>query len=236
MLPKKTLPIYTTIIPSTLATVKFVPFLVKQEKALLIAQQSEDPTIILDTLKSVISECLIDKADVSGLAMFDIEFLMLQLRARSIGEIVELVFACDDCEDPKAKVKISFDLTTITVKTDPNHNKKIKLFDEVGVVMKYPKVDDIKLYEALDLEDIDNVFSLIVGAIDYIYDDNEIFHAKDQSREELYQFIDNLSQSEFQKLREFFETMPKLRQDLKYTCPVCSKVHNKYLEGIDTFF
>jgi hypothetical protein len=235
-LPKQSTPIYSVIIPSTDERIRFTPFLVKQEKSLLIAQQSEDTIIMLDTLKSIIEECVIDKIDISSLAMFDIEYLMLQLRARSMGEIVELLFSCDVCDDPKAKVQISFDLTNIQVKKDPIHSKLIKLFDNVGVMMKYPGINDIKKYETLDLENIDNIFTLIINSIDYIYDDKEVFHSKDQTKEELHDFINNLTQLQFQKLREFFETMPKLRQDVRYTCPVCKLDHNKYLEGIDTFF
>jgi hypothetical protein len=235
-LPKQSSTIYSTIIPSTDTPIKFKPFLVKQEKALLLAQQSEDQMIMLDTLKDILSDCIIDKVNINSLAMFDIEYLLLQIRARSIGEIVELIFSCDVCDDPKAKVKYSFDVSKIEVKKDPDHTKKISLFDEVGVVMKYPGLEDIKKIESLDLDDIDNIFDVIINSIDYIYDGNEIHHTKDQSKEELMDFLNNLTQVQFQKLRDFFKTMPKLRQDVKYKCPVCGLEHNKYLQGLDTFF
>lgn len=235
-LPKQSSTIYSTIIPSTDTPIKFKPFLVKQEKALLLAQQSEDQMVMLDTLKDILSDCIIDKVNINSLAMFDIEYLLLQIRARSIGEIVELIFSCDVCDDPKAKVKYSFDVSKIEVKKDPDHTKKISLFDEVGVVMKYPGLEDIKKIESLDLDDIDNIFDVIINSIDYIYDGNEIHHAKDQSKEELMDFLNNLTQVQFQKLRDFFKTMPKLRQDVKYKCPVCGLEHNKYLQGLDTFF
>jgi hypothetical protein len=235
-LPKQSSTIYSTIIPSTDTPIKFKPFLVKQEKALLLAQQSEDQMVMLDTLKEILSDCIIDKVNINSLAMFDIEFLLLQIRSRSIGEIVELIFSCDVCDDPKAKVKYSIDVSKIEVKKDPDHTKKISLFDEVGVVMKYPGLEDIKKIESLDLDDIDNIFEVIINSIDYIYDGVEIHHAKDQSKEELMDFLNNLTQVQFQKLRDFFKTMPKLRQDVKYKCPVCGLEHNKYLQGLDTFF
>jgi hypothetical protein len=235
-LPKMQTPIYNTIVPSTQQSIKFRPFLVKEEKALLIAQQSEDNNVLVDTLKSIVKSCVQDKLDVNKLAMFDLEFLLLQIRARSIGEIVELTFRCDTCDDIKARATISFDLTKMEVYKDPLHTTKLDLFDDVGVSMKYPNIDSIKKFENMDLDNIDNVFDLIIESIDYIYSGNEIYHAKEQTTKELSDFIENLTQEQFQKIKVFFETMPKLRQDIVYTCPVCEKVHNKYIEGIETFF
>lgn len=235
-LPKMQTPIYNTIIPSTQQSIKFRPFLVKEEKALLIAQQSEDNNVLVDTLKTIVKSCIQDKIDVDSLAMFDLEFLLLQIRARSIGEIVELTFRCDTCDDIKAKATISFDLTKMEVYKDPSHTNKLELFDDVGVVMKYPNIDSIKKFEDMDLDNIDNVFDLIIESIDYIYSGTEIYHSKEQTTKELSDFIENLTQEQFQKIRLFFETMPKLKQDIVYTCPVCEKVHNKYIEGIETFF
>lgn len=235
-LPKQSSPIYSTIIPSTDQQIKFKPFLVKQEKALLLAQQSENPNVMLDTLKDVLKDCIVTKINIESLAMFDVEYLLLQIRAKSVGEMVDLIFSCDVCTDTKAKIKYSFDISKIEVIKNPNHNKKISLFDSVGVMMKYPGLDSIKKIESLDLDDIDNVFEVIVNSIDYIYDDNEIYHSKEQSKQDLIEFINNLTQIQFQKLREFFETMPKLRQDVIFKCPICKLEHNKYLEGLDTLF
>lgn len=235
-LPKFTAIIYNTVIPSTQEKIKFRPFLVKEEKALLIAQQSEDANVLVDTLKEIVKSCVVGKLDVNSLAMFDLEYLLLQIRAKSVGEFVELLFSCDVCTTPESKTNISFDISKIEVVKDPKHNKKIPLFDDVGLVMKYPTIDAIKKFEALDMDDIELVFDLIIGSIDYIYSGDSIYHAKEQTKEELTDFIDNLTQEQFQKIKVFFDTMPKLRQDVKYTCPVCNKEHNKYLEGIETFF
>ena len=202
----------------------------------MIAQQSEDKNVMVDTLKSIIKDCVIDKIDIDSLAMFDLEYLLLQIRAKSIGEIAELVFSCDVCEDQKAKVKIAFDLTKITVTKDPNHTKKINLFDNVGIVMQYPNIDEITTFSNLNLDNIDSVFDLIIDSIEYIYDGNEIYHTKEQPKSEVEEFINNLTQQQFKLIENFFETMPKLRQDVKYTCPICAKVHNKYIEGIESFF
>lgn len=236
-LPKANTAIYTTKIPSTEQVVKFRPFLVKEEKALLIAQQSEDHNVMVNTLKSILTDCVIDKLDIQSLAIFDLEYLLLQIRAKSIGEIAELMFSCDTCNDPKAKAKVFIDLTKIQIIKNPLHKKKIELFDNVGVVMQYPNIDDVTKFGELNLdENIDDVFSLIIASIDYIYDGNEIYHSKEQSKDELEEFINNLTQQQFKLIQEFFETMPKLRQDVAYTCPVCNKFHNRYIEGIESFF
>lgn len=235
-LPKQILPTYTTELPSTGKSIKFKPFQVREEKALLLAQQSDDKGIMADTLKDVVKHCVIDNIDVESLAMFDLEYLLLQIRAKSIGEIVSLIFSCDVCDDKKAKVKINFDLTQLQVKKDPNHTNRIKLFGTTGVVLKYPDVNAISQFDRLGDDDIDGIFDLIIGSIDYVYSDDEFFYAKDQTKQELHEFIDNLTQVQFQELVKFFETMPKLRQDVTYTCPVCNLAHNKYIEGIDSFF
>lgn len=235
-LPKQKTLIYNTKLPSTQELIKFRPFLVKEEKALLIAQQSEDTLVLVDTLKNIVKSCVVNKLDVNNLAMFDLEYLLLQIRGKSVGEIVELIFSCDECADPKAKVAVSFDISKIEVVKDPTHSKTIPLFDDVGLVMKYPSIDIIKNFESLDMDNLESVFDLIIKSIDYIYSGDKLFHAKEQSTQELSEFVDNLTQEQFQKLKVFYETMPRLRQDVSYTCPVCNKVHNKYLEGIETFF
>lgn len=235
-LPKQILPTYSTELPSTGKPIKFKPFQVREEKALLLAQQSDDKGIMADTLKDVVKHCIVDELDIESLAMFDLEYLLLQIRAKSIGEIVALIFSCDICNDPKAKVKINFDLTELKVNKDPNHTNNIKLFDDTGVVLKYPDVSAISKFDRIEDDDINGIFDLIISSIDYVYSDNEFFYAKDQTRQELHEFINNLTQVQFKELVNFFETMPKLRQDVKYTCPVCNKEHNKYIEGIDSFF
>ena len=235
-LPKASTAIYTANIPSTDEEIKFRPFLVREEKALLIAQQSEDSTVMVDTLKTIIQDCVVGKIDVNALAVFDLEYLLLQIRSKSIGEIAELYFSCDTCEDPKAKAKVFVDLTKIKVVVNPEHSKKISLFDDVGIVMKYPNINYVNKFEHQDLDNIEEIFGLIISSISYIYDGSEIYHTKEQTKEDLEEFINNLTQQQFQKIKEFFETMPKLRHDIQYTCPVCSKVHNKYIEGIESFF
>lgn len=235
-LPKQVTTVYNTTIPSTDQKIKFKPFLIKEHKALLMAQQSEDQTIMVDTLKEVARSCIMDKVDIDSLAIFDLQYLLLQIRAKSVGEMVDLIFSCDTCIDDKAKVKINFDLTKMEVTKNPEHNKKIKLYDETGMVLKYPNLDNITAFDQLDPDDIGGIFNLIIDSIDYIYQGNETYYAKEQTREDLTEFLDNLTSDQFASIVKFYETMPRLRQDVKYRCPVCMKEHNKYIEGIETFF
>jgi hypothetical protein len=235
-LPINTSPTYSTVVPSTKETVKFRPFLVKEEKALLIAQHSEDQNVMVDTLKGIIRACTMDKLDPDTLATFDLEYLFTQIRAKSVGENVELIFPCDVCTDEKAKVKLTFDLTKINVDFPEGHNKKIELFDDVGVIMKYPSINVIKQLENLNTSDIESVFNVISSSIDVIYNGSEVFYAKEESKKDIVEFLENLTSQQFAKIQNFFATMPRLKEQVKYTCPVCGRDHDKVLEGLDSFF
>lgn len=234
-LPINPTPTYSLVIPSTEQQVRFRPFLVKEEKALLIAQQSEDENVMVDTLKEVIKGCLKDEVDVNKLALFDIEYIFAQIRAKSIGEIVELTFKCDTCEDEKAKVKMSFDLTNLKVEKDPEHSSTIELFDGVGIKMKYPSMSLLK--KAREVKDgVSQIFDVVIDCIDFIFTADEMYYAKDQTKKELTEFLESLTSQQFVKVQRFFETMPKMRQNVDYKCPVCGKEHHKYLEGMNSFF
>lgn len=234
-LPMQSAPTYTLEIPSTKKKVKYRPFLVKDEKALLIAQQSEDVAVMLDTVKSVIQSCVVDKIDVDALASFDIEYIFTQLRSVSVGEFVELLFQCDDCTDEKARALVAVDLRNLKVTFPEGHTNKVALFDDVGIALKYPTINTMKKLED-ESNDIDAIFDIVVDCIDYIYTTEEVFAAKEQSKDEMIQFLNNLTSEQFEKIQQFFRTMPTLRQDITYTCPVCGKVHNKYMEGLSSFF
>jgi len=238
-LPMMSAPTYTMVVPSSGVSVKFRPFLVKEEKALLIAQQSEDIGVMIQTIKGIINTCVLDTLDVDKLATFDLEYMFTQIRAKSVGEIIELIFPCDidhGEDNEKARVKVSIDLTTLIVEKDPNHNNKINLFGDVGVVMKYPTMDVMKRLENLDTNDLDKVFSVVADSIDYIYQGEEIFYGKEQKHEELLQFLNNLTSEQFVKVQQFFATMPRIKKEIEYTCPVCQKHHRKMLEGMQSFF
>lgn len=239
-LPMIATPTYTTVIPSTGKTVKYRPFLVKEEKALLIAQQSEDPVVMIDTLKNVVKSCLLEGCDsVDKLATFDLEYLFMQIRSKAAGENIELLLACDapECDgNEKSRVKVNIDLNTIQVEKNPEHTCKIELYDNIGVMMKYPTADTIKKLDNVKEDELEKIFDIIAYSIDYVYDSEQIYYAKDQKHEELLQFVGNLNSEQFSKLQGFFETMPKLRKEIEFDCPVCGKHNNRLLEGIQSFF
>jgi hypothetical protein len=238
-LPMMSAPTYSMVVPSSGTTVKFRPFVVKEEKSLLIAQQSEDLGIMIDTLKEVIKSCVLDTIDANKLATFDLEYMFTQIRAKSVGEMVDLLFACDvdhGEQNEKARAKVSIDLTTLVVEKDSNHTNKIDLFGDVGVVMKYPTVEIMKKLEGINLTDFDKVFDIMALSIDYIYQGEELFYAKEQKQEELLDFVNNLTSEQFLKMQNFFVTMPKIKKEIQYDCPVCGKHHEKTLEGLQSFF
>lgn len=234
-LPINNAPVYNITIPSTGKKAKFRPFLVKEEKALLLAQQSEDPSVMFDTLKAVIKDCCNGTVDVSSLALFDIEYLFTQIRAKSVGEDTEITVRCQHCDDEKAIVNVRIDLTSMEVEKDPKHSNNIPLFDNVGVVMKYPTFD--LLHKIDDKEsDISNIFDIVASCIDYIYDDTQVYHAKETDPKELETFLNNLTSEQLARIQLFFETMPKLTKQIEYNCPVCNADNNLKIEGLQNFF
>lgn len=236
MLPVNSTPIYTLKVPSTDKLLKYRPFLIKEEKALLIAQQSEDASVMVESLKQVIKACIKDEIDVEGLATFDLEYIFTQIRAKSVGEVIELSLSCDTCTDEKAVAMVSIDLTKLTVNKNPDHKLKISLYDDVGIAMRYPTIDIVTKLENTDSSDIEQVFEIVVECVDYIYTTDEVFHAKDQSKTELMDFLNNLTSDQFVNVQKFFETMPKLSHEIDYKCPVCNVAHHKVLEGLNSFF
>lgn len=235
-LPLNSAPVYTLKLPSTGKDIKYRPFLIKEEKALLLANQSEDPTVMVDSLKQVIKSCVKDEIDVDSFATFDLEYVFTQIRAKSVGENVELLLKCDTCTDEKAVAKVILDLTQIEIQKDPDHTNKIELFGDVGVIMKYPTIEILKKLEALTSNNLDEVFNVVSECIESVYDSDQVWTAKDTQKAELLEFLNNLSSEQFQKVQRFFETMPKLKKEVSYKCPVCGTQHDKVLEGLQSFF
>lgn len=235
-LPMNPCPTYTLTIPSTKKQLKYRPFLVREQKSLLIAQQSEQDSVMIDTIKEVIKTCAQNDVDVDKLASFDIEYIFLQLRAASVGEFVELFFKCDDSHEGDPTIKVPMDVREAKVEEFAGHTNKITLFNNVGVVMKYPNVDTLKKINTANDDEFDQVVDIVIDCIDYIYDADEVYAASDHSKQELVEFLNNLTSEQFEKIRKFFITMPKLRLYFKYTCPVCAKQYDRYVEGLSSFF
>jgi len=246
-LPMSNTPIYTLRVPSTKQEYKFKPFLVKQEKALLIAFQSEDEKVMVNTLKEVIKDCVMGM-DISTLSLFDIEYIFCQIRSKAVGETVELIGRCDSEECLKkeeSKKVIVVNIADVEVFTPEGHEKKISLFEDVGVVMKYPSLDLLLSLKDMQARVIkgkekesatNNYFDIVAQSIEYIYDGQQIFYTKEQTKEEVLTFVENLTSEQFKKLINFFNTMPKLTKDIKWNCSVCSKEQFRKIEGLANFF
>lgn len=235
-LPVQQTPLYEVVIPSTKKKVKYRPFLIREEKALMIAQQSEDIKVMVDTLKAVIGDCIEEEIDMTKLAVFDLEYLFSQIRGKSVGETVEMIFGCSECDDPKAKVKMDIDVTKIEPQFNENHKSKIELFDDVGIMMKYPTVEILYKMDSLDFDDPEVIFDVVVDCIDFIYDSNEVYHSHEQTREDLNQFLNNLTQTQFDRIKNFFETMPTMEKEIEWDCPVCQHHNKQTVRGLQNFF
>lgn len=238
-LPINTSTAYTLTIPSLKKEVKYRQFLVKEEKALLMAQQSEDPQVMVETLKDIIRSCVTGDYKIEDLALFDLEYIFTQLRAKSVGETVDLIFSCDEehgADNEKAKVRITFDISKLQVEMNPEHKNNISLFNDVGVVMSYPSFKTMRDLQNIRTDNLNQIFEVVATCIDYIYEGDKIYNAKEQTKEELLEFLNNLTSEQFKNVQKFFETMPRLRKEVDYKCPVCGKAHHKVLEGLQSFF
>ncbi len=233
-LPKINTPTYELVVPSTGEEIRYRPFLVKEEKILLMAMESGDNKEIIRAIQDIVKECTYDKLKLSTMPMFDIEYLFLNIRAKSVGEITTLRLKCPD--DEKTTVKVDVNLTEIEVQTDKNHTNKIELTDEMGIMMKYPTIDSF----AGDMSEINasNMLEVISGCIDSIYDKGgeEVFEAKDQTKKELIEFIEQLNSKQFGDIQKFFDTMPKLKHTVTVKNPKTKKKGEVTLSGLSDFF
>jgi hypothetical protein len=209
-LPKIQTPIFNIEIPSIKKTKKFRPFLVKEEKILLLAQQGNDSDL-LDAITQIINNCCLEDLNISSLASFDLEYIFLKLRARSVNNLVELKYK--DKEDDKIYT-FEVDLDNIDITYDENHTNKIKINDQYTILMKYPGIDLPDEIKTVSQDDV--FYKMIVSCIDKIYNKNEIFLMNEYSFEEAKNFIDNLDVPTFEKIQNFFSTMPKLLHRLEY--------------------
>jgi uncharacterized protein YfkK (UPF0435 family) len=228
-------PKYPVTIPSTKKKAQYRPFVVKEERALLAAQESEDLAVMLETLKQIVQNCVIPASAVDDMTSFDLEYLFTLIRAKSVGEFSELIFRCDTCTEEKAKAKVSLDLRTVEVATPEGHTNKIKISDTITVLMKYPTMDE--LIEVQNKAESGTAKELAVAsAIETIFVEDDVYHIKEEPESEVIGFLNKLTSAQFSMLEKFFDTMPVAQIKVKYTCPVCSKEHNKVVKGLNNFF
>lgn len=236
-LPTIATPSYTLEIPSIKKEIKFRPFLVKEEKILIIAMESEDSKQIADAVKTVISNCILTKGiKVDQLATFDIEYLFLNIRGKSVGESVDVLITCPD--DEKTQVPVSINLDEIKVTIDDNHSKDIKLDDNLTLRMKYPSMKEfIKTNFGNNSNmSVDDTFDLVLSCIEQVYSEEESWSASDCTKKELSEFIEQLTSNQFKEIERFFSTMPKLSHILKIKNPNTEVESEVVLEGLTSFF
>ena len=231
-LPKLNSANYELSLPSTGATIKYRPFLVKEQKALMIAQESEDDKVIENTFAQIITDCVEDKVDPYKMPMFDIEYVFLKIRSKSVGEIAELRVTCPD--DEETKVNVSIPLEEVDVQMKENHTNVITLTDEISVIMRYPCLGDMKGFNALG--ETKSLFEMVKRCIHEVHDGEEIYRRVDMSEKDLEDFIDSMSSKNFESVGEFFSSMPKLSYDLEVVNPKTKVKSVIPIEGLQSFF
>jgi len=235
-LPKISTPTYELELPSTGKKIKYRPFLVKEEKILIIAMESEDEKQITSAIKDVITSCIITRGvKVEQLSTFDIEYLFLNIRGKSVGEDVEVMVTCPD--DGVTKVPTVINLDDIKVCRDKKHSRDIKLDDDLVLRMKYPSLDEfIKNNFSGEEISVDNTFDLIASCVEQVYSEEESWAASDCTKKELKQFLEQLSSRQFKEIETFFETMPKLSHTVTVKNPNTGVENEILLEGLTAFF
>jgi len=236
-LPKIATPTYELVLPSSNKKIKFRPFLVKEEKILIIAMESQDTTQIANAVKDVISHCIISRGiKVEKLSTFDIEYLFLNIRGKSVGEDIEVMVTCPD--DGKTQVPTSINIDSIKVITSDDHEKDIKLDEQYTLRMKYPSLNEFiknNFASATDMN-VDDTFDLIASCIDQVYSEEESWTSADCTKKELKEFLEQLDSKQFKAIEKFFETMPKLSHTVKVTNPNTKVESEIVLEGLQNFF
>ena len=236
-LPRIAAPTYELELPSSGKTIQYRPFLVKEEKVLVIALESEDTKQITTAIKNVIKNCVVTKGlKVESLPTFDIEYLFLNIRGKSVGEELEVNIICPD--DEETQVPVTIDLDDIKVQKDEDHTNKVKLDDTLMMEMKYPSLDQFikNNFDFKEQNAMDQSFELIASCIDKIYSEEEVWATEDCTKKELNEFLESMNSSQFKDIEKFFETMPKLAHKLKVTNPKTKVESEVVLEGLASFF
>ena len=234
-LPKLNTPTYELEVPSTDEKIKYRPFLVKEEKILLMAMESKDNAQIINAVKDIVSSCTFEKVNVSKMPMFDMEYIFLQIRSKSVGEVSKLKILCPD--DKKTYASVELDLTKVEVQVGDDHTNKIELTDDMGMIMTYPTIDSF-LESGIEKIDATNMLDVIGSCVLQIYEEKgeKVYEAKDQTKKELSDFIESMNSNQFKKLQSFFDTMPKLKHEVMVKNPKTKKENKVTLTGLNDFF
>ena len=234
-LPKINTPEYKLNIPSTDEEITYRPFLVKEEKLLLIAQETGDEKAQYHAIQNLIKSCVVQELAVDRLPMFDLEYIFLNIRAKSVGEIANLTIVCPD--DEKTTVRVKVDLTKINIVMDKKHDARIQLTENIGILMSYPTMDLVEQYAVTDTpEPTEQLFKMVTECIYQIWEGEETHDASDYTYEDKMEFIESLGHDQFAKIQNFFETMPTLKHEIKVTNPNTKVKSTVILRGIQSFF
>ena len=231
-LPVINTPTYELVVPSTKDKLVYRPFLVKEEKILLMAMEEDKESQLNRALKQVVNNCTFQKVKVDKLPLFDLEYIFLRIRAKSVGEVAKLNLLCED--DGETYVPVEIDLESIEVEFQEDHNTKIELTDEIGIVMGYPTFEylDFNVNES----DVNKIFDMIGSSIAQIFEGETVYEKTDFNKKELKTFLESLTSEQFKKVQHFFETMPRLRHTLEVENPKTKVTNTVVLEGLNAFF
>ena len=234
-LPQVNTPTYELAVPSTDKKLKYRPFLVKEEKILMIAMEAQEQIGIIDAVKQIVSSCTFGKFDISTAPIFDVEYIFLNIRAKSVGEVSTVNLRCPD--DKETFVPTEIDLTKVEVEMKKEHSNKVELTEEMGMIMTYPTLDSFIDY-GVTVVNASNMIDIIAACVTQIYDKKgeEVFEAKDSTKKELIDFIEQLNSKQFQDVQKFFDTMPRLTHTVKIENPKTKKESEIVLTGLNDFF
>ena len=233
-LPVINTPEYRLTIPSTDEEIRYRPFLVKEEKLLLIAQETGDDNAIYQAIRNIIMNCVLVPIELERMPLFDMEYLFLNIRAKSVGEVAKLKVTCPD--DGKTQVGIEVNLTEVNVHMSEDHDPRIQLTDDIGVLMCYPSLDTVGLMQGKTEQQSTALFELIATCIYQINQGEEVYDALDYSLQDKLTFLDSLNHMQFEKIQNFFNSMPTLTHEVKVTNPKTKKKSTVKLEGMNSFF
>tara|TARA_B100000965_G_scaffold222490_1_gene186183 strand:- start:441 stop:1148 length:708 start_codon:yes stop_codon:yes gene_type:complete len=231
-LPKLDTPTYRLTLPSTREEIQYRPFLVKEQKLLLMAQESEDDQQIIDTVSSLVRTCTFEKIDADSSPMFDIEYIFLNIRAKSVGEKVQLRLICPD--DEQTSVDVEVDINDVSVQMTADHTNEVKITDTVKLFLKYPILKDMKGLSS-DASEMEKVFSLLNQCVQEIHYEEQIFNRVDFSEKDIDEFMDQLTADQFKLITDFFDTMPKLRHVIPVKNPKTEVESEVVVEGLASF-
>lgn len=230
-LPQLNVPKYELTVPSSGIAVKFRPYLVKEEKLLMIALESQDEKQMMSAIIDIIDTCTMNQLKMNSLTMFDIEYIFIKLRSKSVGETSKVKLPCTKCEH-KNSVDIDLDLINVTNKPET----KIKLTEDTGLIMKFPALKDYQDIQNSDLNNVDKIFAIVVASIDSIYSGDEMFDTSSHSKKELLEFVESLSAEQFKKVQAFLDAMPAVYINVLFECEGCGEHNELELKGLANFF